>query len=101
METEILNDIAWVAPVIRSARRGTGLMKVIAFEGIVENGCVRLPARMALPDGTKVYVVVPDVPEGESTRVVHIRSPRLAHPEQASDFFKMVVDVEEKTDGES
>lgn len=42
---------------------------------------------------TKVYVVVPDA---ESQRIAHLRSPRLAHPEQAIDF-KLEV-IEEGTD---
>ena len=75
-------------------------MKVVTYEGVVENGCVRLPFGTVLPDGTKVYVVVPGMPESGATRVAHIPSPRLAHPEQASDFFKMVVDVDKNTDAE-
>ena len=75
-------------------------MKVATHEGVVNNGCVRLPSGTVLPDGTKVYVVVPGMPESGAARVAHIPSPRLAHPGQASDFFKMVVDVEEKTDAE-
>ena len=73
-------------------------MKVVTYEGVVDNGCVRLPSGAVLPDGTKVYIVVPETSESGAPRVAHIPSPRLAHPEQASDFFKMVVDVEEKTD---
>jgi hypothetical protein len=75
-------------------------MKVVTYEGVVDNGSVRLPSGTALPDGTKVYVVVPGMPESEATQAIHVRSPRLAHPEQASDFFKMVVDAEEKTDAD-
>ena len=75
-------------------------MSVMAFEGIVENGCVRLSFGMVLPDGTKVCVVVPEMSESGAPRVAHIPRPQLAHPEQASDFFKMVVDVERKTDAE-
>ena len=36
-------------------------MKGATYEGIVENGNVRLPDGIHLPEMTKVYVVVPDV----------------------------------------
>jgi hypothetical protein len=68
-------------------------MKGTTYEGIVENGNVRLPDGIHLPELTKVYVVVPGV---EPQRVVHLRSPRLAHPDQAIDF-KLEV-IEEGTD---
>jgi hypothetical protein len=68
-------------------------MKGATYEGIVENGNVRLPDGIHLPEMTRVYVVVP---YAEPQRVVHLRSPRLVHPEQAIDF-KMEI-VEEGTD---
>jgi hypothetical protein len=68
-------------------------MKGTTYEGIVQNGNVRLPDGIHLPEMTKVYVVVPDV---EPQRIAHLRSPRLAHPEQAIDFKKEV--IEEGTD---
>lgn len=68
-------------------------MKVTTFEGIIENGQIRLPANVHLPEKTRVYVVVPDV---ETQSVAFIGSPRLAHPEQAQDFKKQV--IEEATD---
>jgi hypothetical protein len=58
-------------------------MSVIAVEGVVDHGLVRLQAEVTLPEGTRVYVVVPDA---AVTTVVRLRSPRLAHPEQAGDF---------------
>jgi len=76
------------------------VMTVATYECVVENGCIHLPADAMIPDRSKVYVVLPGVLEGGVQRVARIPSPRLAHPEQASDFFKMVVDVEEKTDAE-
>ncbi len=71
-------------------------MKVTTYEGVVENGKVRLPEDVALPEKAKVYVVVPGVFDMEVQRVAKIASPRLVHPEQAADFVKEV--VEEKTD---
>ncbi len=56
-------------------------MNIIAYEGVVENGCVRLPDDAKLPEKSKVYVVVPGI---EAPRTVHVRSPRLADPSQAS-----------------
>jgi hypothetical protein len=57
------------------------------FEGVVENGQIRLPANIRLPEKAKVYVVVPD-PNVQT--VGYIGSPRLVHPEQAADFKKEV-----------
>ena len=64
-------------------------MRVTTFEGIVENGQIRLPATVRLPERAKVYVVIPDV---EIQTVTYIGSPRLVHPEQAADFKKEVVE---------
>jgi hypothetical protein len=63
------------------------MMQVKTFEGVVENGQIRLTAKVRLPEKTKVYVVVPDF---EEKTVVHVFSPRLAHPELAGDFEKEV-----------
>ncbi len=65
-------------------------MAVKTFEGVVKKGLIRLPADLRLPDNTKVYVVVPDA---EAAQKAHVLSPRLAHPEQAADFKKEVVEV--------
>jgi hypothetical protein len=70
-------------------------MGVVTFEGIVENGQIRLPAAVRLPERTKVYVVIPDV---EVQPVAYIGSPRLVHPEQAADFQKEV--FEEPSDAD-
>jgi hypothetical protein len=64
-------------------------MKVATFEGFVEGGRVRLSGGVHLPEKARVYVVVPDV---EATPTATIASPRLARPEQASDFVKEVVE---------
>jgi hypothetical protein len=70
-------------------------MGVTTVEGVVENGQIRLPATVRLPERTKVYVVIPDV---EVQPVAYIGSPRLIHPEQAADFQKEV--IEEPSDAE-
>ena len=64
-------------------------MKVTTFEGIIENGQIRLPANVHLPEKTRVYVVVPEV---ETSSMAYVGSPRLAHPEQARDFEKQVIE---------
>lgn len=62
-------------------------MKVATFEAFVENGQIRLPGGVRLPERAKVYVVIPEVPSA-----AYIGSPRLARPEQASDFQKEVIE---------
>jgi hypothetical protein len=63
------------------------------YEGVVENHCVRLPAEAAVPEKSKVYILVP---EPDEQRTIHIYSPRLADPSQAA-FFELKV-TEEGTD---
>ena len=63
-------------------------MSVATFEGIVEQGQIRLKADVRLPDKTKVYIVVPDF---QVEQMAHIYSPRLAYPEQAADFEMQVI----------
>jgi hypothetical protein len=58
-------------------------MSVLTLEGIVENGQIRLPTGMHLPEKTKVYVVVPEIPLKKTARIY---SPKLANPKQADDF---------------
>jgi hypothetical protein len=64
-------------------------MNVMAFEGVVDNGQIRLNAEVRLPDKTRVYIIVPEM---AAKKVVHIYSPRLAHPEQAKDFKMEVIE---------
>jgi len=65
-------------------------MAILTVEGIVENGQTRLHDHVMLPEHTKVYVVIPDV---EAAPLAHVYSPRLVHPEQATDFAKQVIEV--------
>jgi hypothetical protein len=60
------------------------------IEGFVHNGQIQLPADVKLPENTKVFIVVPD---NQAPPRAHISSPRLAHPEQAGDFVKQVIEV--------
>jgi hypothetical protein len=65
-------------------------MNISTIEGIVENGQIRLLGNVALPEHAKVYIVVPGL---DTTPTARIMSPRLAHPEQATDFVKQVFEV--------
>ncbi len=53
-------------------------MAISTFEGIVENGQIRLRDNVTLPANTKVYVVIPDF---EAVPQAHVYSPRLVHPD--------------------
>jgi hypothetical protein len=64
-------------------------MKITTFEAIVENGQIRLPPSIRLPEKAKVYVVIPGI---EVPSAAYIGSPRLVRPEQASDFQKEVIE---------
>ena len=63
-------------------------MPVTAFEGVVENGQIRLKNSVRLPENAKVYVIIPGL---ETKKTVRVYSPRLAHREQAADLKKEVV----------
>ena len=71
--------------------KGEAVMKVDTYEGVVENGQIRLPPNVSLPEKAKVYIVVPSI---ETRHGGYIRSPRLAHPEQAADFKKEIIEGE-------
>jgi hypothetical protein len=58
-------------------------MGIVTFEGIVEQGQIRLKNNVRLPENTRVFVVVPDV---QVEKVAHIFTPRLARREDATDF---------------
>lgn len=64
-------------------------MSIKTFEGIVEEGRVRLASDVRLSEHAKVYVLVPDFEVVEGYR---LPSPRLARPEQASDFELEVIE---------
>ena len=65
-------------------------MGVLALEGIVEEGRIRLTGGARLPDKTRVYVVVPNTEIVGKARVV---SPRLVHREDVEDFRLEVVEA--------
>ncbi len=63
-------------------------MKVATYEGIIENGKVRLADNIHIPEKSHVFVVVPN---NEYELLAAVRSPRLARPDQVDDFKKEVV----------
>lgn len=65
------------------------MSKVATYEGVIENGFVKLPESARIPDKTRVYVLVPG---DEATRAPFIGSPRLVDRETASDFQKQVIE---------
>lgn len=71
------------------------MMSVVTYEGVIEHGQVRLKTQVCLPEGARVYVIVPDVQAEPAGRIV---SPRLLHPEQVDDFVMQI--VEEKSDAQ-
>jgi len=62
---------------------------VQTYEAVYEDGVIRLAENVRLPEHTKVYVVVP---EGTIEPTYRVGIPRLAHPHQAADFVKEVVE---------
>ena len=63
-------------------------MRETTVEGTVENGQIKLPADVQLPEHAKVLVIIPGV---EEQPPLYIGSPRLAHPEQSADFVKDII----------
>jgi hypothetical protein len=64
-------------------------MAVTTFEGVVENGQIRLKTDVQLPEKTKVYVVVPSL---EKKKIARIISPRLVHPEDMAALKKEMIE---------
>jgi hypothetical protein len=69
-------------------------MSVVTLEGVVKQGQVQLPTNLDLPDNTRVYVLIPGM---EDKQRVHIWSPRLANPEQVTDFEMEVIAERDET----
>jgi hypothetical protein len=65
--------------------QNTNVMSLRTFEGVVENGAIRLAPNVHLPEKARVYVLVPDTAASSL-----IASPRLAHPEDGK-YFEMEV----------
>jgi hypothetical protein len=61
------------------------VMSLQTFEGVVENGAIRLAPNVHLPEKARVYVLVANM-----TAASLIASPRLAHREDAK-YFEMEI----------
>ncbi len=64
---------------------------VRAYQGVVDNGLIRLDPEVRLPENAQVFVVVP---ENVDTRPLQIHSPRQVHRNQLPDFAKEVREAE-------
>ena len=62
-------------------------MSLATFEGIVENGQIKLREDIQLPERTRVFVVVPEAMKPR----VRIMSPRLANAAEATKFEMKVI----------
>lgn len=62
------------------------------YEGIVEDGKIRLKGEVKLLENAKVYVIMPDL-KTDKKKVIQLLLPRLVHREDAA-RFKMQVTVE-------
>lgn len=71
------------------------MRRLATYEGIIENGRVRLPSNVGIPEKTRVYVLVPDT---ENFTVPYCASPHLANREQSKDFEKRI--IEDTTDAD-
>lgn len=63
-------------------------MSVTTFEGVVENGQIRLADDVCLPEKAKVYVIIPN---GAVPPPAFMASPHLANPKEAIAFKKEVI----------
>jgi hypothetical protein len=69
------------------------MRKLATYEGIIENGRVKLPSNVGIPENTRVYVLVPDT---ENLSAPSVASPHLGNREQVKDFEKRI--IEDTTD---
>jgi hypothetical protein len=70
-------------------------MSISTYEGIVENGVIRLRENVTLPEKATVYVVIPDTGPAPRAKVY---SPRLVHREQAADFVQEIIEGDADAD---
>ena len=66
------------------------------IDAIYDQGVFRPLEPLVLPEGTRVHLHVEPEPATADTQsaAAKLRSPRLAHPEQAADFQMEVSDAE-------
>lgn len=59
-------------------------MSVVTYEAVLEDGQIKLPAGVQLPNQGKVFIVVPSAEQ--DSRSARIASPRLVRREDAQAF---------------
>lgn len=64
-------------------------MSIATYEGVVEQGQIKLKNGLKLREKTAVYVVVPDT---QTLTHPTIHTPRLANPRQADEFKMEIVE---------
>lgn len=65
-------------------------MSIATYEGVVEQGQIKLKNGLKLRERTTVYVIVPE-PETIAPPAIH--TPRLANPQQADEFKMEITEV--------
>jgi len=59
-------------------------MSVVTYEGAIEHAQVQLKTQARLPEGARLYVIVPAASTEPAARIVR---PGLVHPEQICDVI--------------
>jgi hypothetical protein len=85
LTTPIMHETA------KHSRKSKPMAAVKTYQGVVDNGIIRLDPEIRLPENLQVFVVVPETGD---ERPLQIRSPRLVHRNQLPDFAKEVREAE-------
>ncbi len=82
-------------PIIRKtgkhSKKGKPMAAVKTYQGVVDNGIIRLDPEIRLRENLQVFVVVPETVDD---MLLQIHSPRLVHRNQLPDFAKEVREAE-------
>jgi hypothetical protein len=76
---------------VKHSRKSKPMAAVRTYQGVVDNGLIRLDPEIRLPENAQVFVVVP---ENVDERPLQIHSPRLVQRNQLPDFAKEVREAE-------
>ncbi len=71
----------------KHSRKSKPVAAVKTYQGVVDNGIIRLDPEIRLPENLQVFVVVPEIVD---ERPLQIHSPRLVHRNQLPGFAKEV-----------
>ena len=73
-------------------------MRTTTYEGTVENGQIKLPEAVHLPEHTRVFVVVPVAPEAERFTIVMVEDGLpVIRPTAGVITSQLVKDIETQT----